>query len=204
MTRQEIIKLGYEPGWEHPCEGNGSGDWSVEDLGEFLSTRIDFDTWTSLPGTNQERKAAFLIKKWDAKVAELGKSEGKSLRYNKGKLPWRMLELAYLYPIVQGLEAGALKYEENNYKIDGHSFVETLDSMHRHLNAYALGEDIDPDTGVHHLGLAGCNLYFLLRNIVEHPEKDDRDKHPESLKKILEAFPDFKREELIKKYKNAN
>ena len=49
-----------------------------------------------------------------------------------------------------------------------------LDSALRHIEAYALGDDVDSETGCHHLAHALWNVYALINHLKEHPEKDDR------------------------------
>ena len=73
-----------------------------------------------------------------------------------------------------GFTYGATKYSPNNWR-KGLPISEQMDSLLRHLNAFFNEyEDIDPESGVHHLGLAQCNLAMMVNTLENHPELDDR------------------------------
>ena len=58
------------------------------------------------------------------------------------------------------LTFGASKYKPNNWR----QCTDTgryLAAAHRHLNAVIQGEDLDPETGLHHVDHVMCNLMFL-------------------------------------------
>src|SRR5690606_12883913 len=48
------------------------------------------------------------------------------------------------------------------------------DSANRHLNAFWEGEDIDPDSGIHHLSKAIASLMVLRDSIIQGNWIDDR------------------------------
>lgn len=73
-----------------------------------------------------------------------------------------------------GFDYGSRKYSANNWR-KGLPITEQMDSLLRHLNAFFNEyEDIDPESGVHHLGLAQCNLAMMVNTLINHPELDDR------------------------------
>lgn len=80
---------------------------------------------------------------------------------NKIRMSLMMRTLAKpLYAIAAVLTYGAKKYLPNNWQgVEAERYEDALD---RHLTAWRTGETIDPDTGLHHLAHAGCNVLFLL------------------------------------------
>jgi hypothetical protein len=83
----------------------------------------------------------------------------KALRYNEGKLKWSMVHYQSLAPLVRVLMYGEKKYARDNWK-KGLNREEILDSMQRHLAALIDGQEIDPESGEHHIGHLFCNCMF--------------------------------------------
>ena len=104
------------------------------------------------------------------------KVDGGGKRYNEGKRLWHLLPMEALEDMIKVLEFGAEKYDKHNWK-RGFSYTSLLDCLQRHMVAYGKGEDIDPESGVSHLGHALCNLVFL-SYFEKYPEQykqfDDR------------------------------
>jgi len=77
--------------------------------------------------------------------------------------------LAYLDPHLEyqmglGMRYGAGKHGWNNHrKLGVEASLHILDSLKRHLNAYLRGEQIDEESGVHHLACLVNNANFLFR-----------------------------------------
>lgn len=71
------------------------------------------------------------------------------------------------------LTHGAEKYAAHNWR-NGIDASRLYGALQRHLNAFWDGEDIDPESGLHHLGHAACELMFLYWTVEEKPEHDDR------------------------------
>lgn len=123
-------------------------------------------------------------------------------RYNKGKLRYELISKiateekakvytlgAHKYTLYKDTEGNiikgsdikledAYKYEiyadgSNNWK-DGLRFTEVLDSLKRHIEAFAKGEDYDPDLNTYHLANAAWNIDVLLEQYTTHPELDNR------------------------------
>lgn len=68
---------------------------------------------------------------------------------------------------------GAEKYEDRNWEL-GYVWSLSYAAMMRHINAWWDKEDIDPETGSHHLAAAAWHCLALLEWFETHPEKDDR------------------------------
>ncbi len=103
----------------------------------------------------------------------MAQKKDKGLRYNAGKprpaliSPWAAEGLAKV------LLVGSQKYALWNWA-KGLSWVETIDSLERHLIAFKKGEEIDPDTGLPHIDLLMANAMFLSHFQKLNSGTDDR------------------------------
>ena len=95
------------------------------------------------------------------------------LKYDTDKPPVDLLETAYLEEVAKVLAFGAEKYERHNWR-RGISVTRNLAAALRHVFRVLRGEDIDPESGLHHLAHAGCCLMFAWWTLAEKPEFDDR------------------------------
>jgi hypothetical protein len=68
---------------------------------------------------------------------------------------------------------GAGKYGRFNFK-KGIEHTRLADACLRHLTAYLDGEDLDPESGVSHLGHALASLAMLSYMAANRPDLDDR------------------------------
>lgn len=115
--------------------------------------------------------------------------KGKPKKYNDGKPMMSLVRPEFKKGLAEGLTYGYTKYDEkrgevqNYLKDEGFYYSTIFDSLQRHLDAWWSGEDIDPESGVHHLNLAAANLMFL--HTYEHSDKgkDDRVKLDEKKKR---------------------
>ena len=88
------------------------------------------------------------------------KSEGK--KFDSGKPRWSLLPRGTLRKVIQVLEAGAVKYDVDNWKSVPDARTRYYDAMSRHIEAWWGGEKQDPETGIHHLAHATCCALFLM------------------------------------------
>lgn len=96
-------------------------------------------------------------------------------RFNKNK-PRLSLLLDSPKPLVglsRVLENGVEKYGRGNWT-NGFDHTMVIDSMLRHLAAYASGEDLDPESGLPHVDHVFANALFLSDGFHNFPERDDR------------------------------
>jgi hypothetical protein len=94
-------------------------------------------------------------------------------RFNTGKLKWSLVDFESLEDMVRVLEFGAEKYSVDNWK-KGLPTKEIVESMLRHTFAYLNGEDLDPESGLPHLGHIQCNAMYLSYMGKHKPEFDNR------------------------------
>lgn len=96
-----------------------------------------------------------------AKNKELGRKD------DIDKPLYRLLPTRGIRCIVDVLTFGAKKYAPNNWKHVDNATERYTDAMLRHIFAWMDGETHDPESGLHHLGHAGCCLLFLMHFEVE-------------------------------------
>lgn len=65
------------------------------------------------------------------------------------------------------------KYPRNNYR-KGYAWSLSLDAAYRHILRFQDGEDLDPETGLHHLAHAAWHCLALIQFGKDYPEGDDR------------------------------
>lgn len=104
-------------------------------------------------------------------------ASGQMFRFNSGKIPVSLVPASYTAYCTAGLAYGALKYAEHNWRRGG-KWTKVYESMQRHLDAFREGEDIDAESGLPHLALAGCNLAFLTEFYDKGLGTDDRFRYP--------------------------
>lgn len=98
----------------------------------------------------------------------------KALRFNEDKLDYSLLEPYAIQELVRVFHEGAKKYEPNNWLNGGMDYSKMLASLKRHIAAFELGEDIDPETGCHHMAQAAWNALGIVTYSKYFPENDDR------------------------------
>lgn len=83
------------------------------------------------------------------------------LKFDTGKLRYSLIPPEMTKSLAEVLTYGAKKYKPNNWQqVDDKSRYE--DALYRHLEAYRSGEQVDPESGLHHLAHAMTNVGFLL------------------------------------------
>lgn len=95
------------------------------------------------------------------------------LRFNESKVKWSLVDFDCFEDMVKVLEFGAKKYAAWNWK-KGLKITEVMESLQRHQNAIAKGENLDPESKLPHIGHLQCNAMFLAYMLKYKPEMDDR------------------------------
>jgi hypothetical protein len=93
------------------------------------------------------------------KVSGANLSAGR--KFDGGKLEYGLLPPKALEETVKVLTFGAQKYERDNWKKVPDSKRRYFDALQRHVWAWKQGEQLDPESGIHHLAHAMCCLMFL-------------------------------------------
>lgn len=73
---------------------------------------------------------------------------------------------------------GARKYDDNQWR-KGYEWSKSYAALMRHLTQFWGGEDIDEETGSHHLAAVAWHAFTLLTFVEDFPEFDDRYKKDE-------------------------
>lgn len=98
---------------------------------------------------------------------------GGAVKYDGGKPQMSLVPTLAMIEVAKIMTHGAEKYAPYNWT-KGFDYSKLVDAAERHIAAFKLGEDIDPESGFHHLGHALCCIMMLYDNTKLHPELDDR------------------------------
>lgn len=109
------------------------------------------------------------------------KTEG--LRFNEGKVRHDLVPAYAQEQYARVLTKGAEKYAERNWE-QGMKWSKVLASLKRHIAKFEMGEDLDGETGLHHMAHAMCNAAFLVQYSKTCPHFDDRPHSYLSMPKI--------------------
>lgn len=114
--------------------------------------------------------------------------KGSGARANRGKISLALVPLHVLAGTARVFMGGKLKYAEWNWA-KGMKWSTAMDCLLRHLlKWWFLGEEIDPESGEHHLDHAFANLMMLRHYLTAYKQGDDR---PPEIAGFREAFEDF-------------
>lgn len=97
-----------------------------------------------------------------------------ALRYNTGKPPLsHILDYPHaMAALAEVAEYGANKYERGNFSKGQYATI-TADCLMRHLMKWWAGEDMDDESGLHHLSHVLWNVCTLIQD-ASYPDRDDR------------------------------
>lgn len=90
------------------------------------------------------------------------------------KVPMHCVPSAPLLEVALAMMEGGRKYGTHNYREMGVRVSTYYDAVMRHIIAWWEGEDIDPDSGVHHVVKAIACLFVLRDSMCMGNCKDDR------------------------------
>ena len=94
-------------------------------------------------------------------------------KHDQGKPPIHMIPEDAILGMAEAFAYGAKKYDRFNYR-NGLDYTRLTDSLMRHTLAFLKGEDIDPESGLHHTKLMLANTAMLEFMRLHKPEHDDR------------------------------
>lgn len=86
----------------------------------------------------------------------------KGEKYDGDKPRMSLIPPQAIIEISKVLTFGAHKYDDNNWQYVDNAKSRYADALLRHIFAWLDGEQTDPESGLHHLAHAGCNILFLL------------------------------------------
>ena len=113
------------------------------------------------------------------------------------KAPLSTLSMPVCYEVAAGMLEGGCKYGRHNYRVIGVRSSVYYDATMRHLAAWWEGQDIDPDSGIHHLSKAIASLFVLRDAMIHGKVYDDRPpRAPEDWMKQVQAKVD----DVLKRY----
>lgn len=90
------------------------------------------------------------------------------------KLALSVFPLPVLWEACIGMLEGGLKYGRHNYRVIGVRGSVYFDATFRHLSSWWEGEDLDPDSGIHHISKAITSLVVLRDSMIRGNWVDDR------------------------------
>jgi Domain of unknown function (DUF5664) len=101
------------------------------------------------------------------------KNPGKAVKNDALKPRMSLLPQLAKYEVAKVMTYGEQKYCVYNW-MEGFKWTLLADALERHMTAFMCGEDMDPESGLHHLAHVASNAMMMLENCYLHPELDDR------------------------------
>jgi len=100
-------------------------------------------------------------------------SELTGVKHDTDKVRLDLLPMRAVNAVGQVLTFGAKKYKDNNWR-GGMKWGRLIGAALRHTFAFMCGEDCDPESGLHHLAHAACDVLFVLEYVITKTGEDDR------------------------------
>lgn len=92
----------------------------------------------------------------------------------KKKVPLSPISFGVMFELGLAMQEGAMKYGRHNYRTESIDASVYLDAVMRHMGYWWEGQDIDPDSGLHHVTKAIATLFVLRDSIINGNFNDDR------------------------------
>jgi len=113
--------------------------------------------------------------------AQSGNTQGvkcvEAIKKDKDKAPIHLVPSQCIIGVAKVMGFGQDKYDEYNYrKGEGLDYMRIYDAAQRHMLAWSLGEDIDPESGLPHLDHAAASIFMLKDLQSRGGKKDNRPK----------------------------
>lgn len=100
-------------------------------------------------------------------------SDVTAIKYDQEKNRLELIPPELITEVGKILTFGAVKYSERNWEL-GMDWGRVYGALQRHLWAWWVGEDTDPETGESHLAHAACCIAFLIAYEQRGVGNDDR------------------------------
>jgi len=103
----------------------------------------------------------------------------KAIKKDQDKAPIHLVPSQCIIGVAKVMGYGKDKYDEYNYrKGEGLDYMRLYDAAQRHMLAWSLGEDIDPESGLPHLDHAAASIMMLHDLQSRGGKNDNRPKLP--------------------------
>lgn len=112
-------------------------------------------------------------------VDEMSEISG-GTKHDSDKPRMELIDAEWLEEVAKVMTFGAKKYAADNWR-NGISVRRLLGAALRHLWAVVRGEDLDPESGLSHLGHLSCCTMFAFWTLRHQPNLDDRYRHEPTL-----------------------
>ena len=130
--------------------------------------------YDSLAAQNMVQEFAEQLKKKQQGIGDINSdAKGTGARYISGKADLSLIPLSTLEEEARVWMYGTKKYKAFNW-MKGMPWSVPLACALRHIAAWQEGEDLDQESGHHHLAHAMCNLRMLMLYSKAYKEGDDR------------------------------
>ena len=97
----------------------------------------------------------------DVSYEKMLKAE-KGLKYDENKLRYDLIPPIAMRELAKILTYGCKKYTADSWQQVTPFESRYTAALFRHIEAWRMGETLDPESGLHHLSHALCNVAFLL------------------------------------------
>ena len=191
MSRFRIRKTDDNTGWWTIADGP---DYRCQN---YINSDGEVVVDTALYDTEAEAQAVFNLYLLMQEKNVKHTNPKDSLAINKA--PLSTLPTGPMYEVALAMLEGARKYGRHNYRIMGVKASVYYDGAMGHLTAWWEGEDIDPDSGIHHLGKAMACLAVvrdgqMMENWIDdrppkYPNGDELMRNNPAVTTILEKYP---------------
>jgi len=83
-----------------------------------------------------------------------------AMKHDDGKIRYSLLVEEFIEELTRVRMMGAEKYDDWDW-LNGLEYTRYMDAIRRHLKAFNVGEDVDPESGLSHLAHIACSAMFL-------------------------------------------
>lgn len=100
-------------------------------------------------------------------------SDTGAIKHDQQKARFDLIPAAPLWELANVYTFGASKYADRNWE-KGFAWTRIFAAMLRHSYRWFMGENLDAETGCHHLASVAWCAFALMEYAITHPELDDR------------------------------
>lgn len=142
-----------------------SGAWKFTNDLDGTTRTIQPTPFEADSFTGAQAKAAVEITKADDPRFDNIRPANPKQAYGDKKVPLQLIPPAALIYMGQALKEGARKYGAYNWRENDVEVMTYIGATMRHVAAYLDREDVDPESGNHHLAHALASLAILVDSI---------------------------------------